>query len=222
MQFYEPELPDAGIARIAGLSLDDAPKSNRVYGRNKGKPVTITGLVIGVNTRNTQKGMMAALLMDDMSGRIEVTLFNEAYEKYRELLLVDMVLVLQGSLVYDEYRGGISVHVDQVLSFEAHRLQQVTELQIELDEALLETVTGNGIKLVDELANTLQGYRSDVAMVRVHYTAHKAQGMVRLGRNWMVTPVDELLRRLYLQVDMNRVKVIYGPKQVKEQAVVGL
>lgn len=222
MDFYEPELADAGISRIARLSLDDAPKSNRVYGRNKGKPVTTAGLVMAVNRRSTQRGMMASVLLDDKSGRIEATLFSETYEKYKDLLVVDQVLVMQGNLAHDEYRGGLSLRVDEVLSFEMNRLQRATALEISLDEALMREQGWAAIDVVNDLSAELQSYPGEVASVGISYTRHDAEGMLRLGSNWMISPVDELLRQLYQKLGMDRVKIINGRKQAKEKAAVGL
>ena len=39
-----------------------------------------------VSHRQTQRGRMASMLLDDRSGRIEVTLFSDACETYGELL----------------------------------------------------------------------------------------------------------------------------------------
>jgi len=222
MDFYEPELADAGILRIARLSLDDAPKSNRVYNRNKGKSVTVTGLVMAVNRRSTQRGMMASVLLDDKTGRIEATVFSEAYEKYKDLLVVDQVLVMQGNLAHDEYRGGLSLRVDEVLSFNESRLQRVAALEIRLDESLLQEQDWSAVDLVRDLSAELKAYRGDVTVVSVRYIRHDAEGTLRLGGNWMVSPVDELLRQLYQKLGMSRVKIINGPKQAKEKAAVGL
>ena len=216
LDFYEPELADAGVTRIARLSLGDAPKSNRVYGRNKGTPATIAGLVMAVSRRSTQRGMMASVLLDDMTGRIEATLFNEAYEQYKDLLVVDQVLVMQGKLTHDEYRGGISLHVDGVLSFEESRLQRVNALEIRLDESLLQEQGWTALDLANKLSGLLQPHRSETAVVSVRYTRHDAQGIVRLGNSWMVNPADDLLRKLYQQLGMDRVRLHYGAKQLAD------
>jgi DNA polymerase-3 subunit alpha len=212
LDFYEPELVDAGVTRIGRLSLDDAPKSNRVYGRNKGKPATIAGLVMAVNRRSSQRGMMASVLLDDMTGRIEATLFSEVYEQYKDLLVVDQVLVMQGNLAHDEYRGGLNLRVDKVLRFEESRIQRVSALEIHLDESLLLEQGWTASGLANDLSDLLQPHRSETAVVSVRYTRHDARGIVRLGRSWMVRPADELLRQLYQQLGMDRVKIHYGLK----------
>ena len=176
LDFYEPEMADAGASRIGRLSLDDAPKSNRVYGRNKGKPATIAGLVMAVNRRSSQRGMMASVLLDDMTGRIEATLFNEAYEQYKDLLVVDQVLVMQGNLAHDEYRGGLSLRVDRVLSFEESRVQRVNALEIRLDESLLQERQWTPNKLVHDLSGLLRTHGDGSAVVSVRYTTAGCRG----------------------------------------------
>ena len=158
--------------------------------------------------------MMASVLLDDMTGRIEATLFNEAYEQYKDLLVVDQVLVMQGNLAHDEYRGGLSLRVDRVLSFEESRVQRVNALEIRLDESLLQERQWTPNKLVHDLSGLLRTHGDGSAVVSVRYRRQDAVGIVRLGSGWVVRPADDLLRQLYQQFGMDRVRIHYGPKQL--------
>jgi len=71
------------------------------------------------------------VVLDDSTARIEVTLFSEAYEEFRELLTTDKILVVTGNLNYDEYRGGLSIRADQVLEFEQARSLYARALQLD-------------------------------------------------------------------------------------------
>ncbi len=82
--------------RLGPLSASDT--AGEGFGRRGGRKVTVAGLVMAVARRNTQRGAMASVLLDDKTGRLEATLFNEAFEQYRDLLLVDSVLVIEGNL----------------------------------------------------------------------------------------------------------------------------
>ena len=76
-EVHEDELREVGLPRIADLSADGS------------RPRTIAGLVADMRIMKTRRGSMAVLVVDDRSGLIEVTLFGEAYGKYRELLVKD-------------------------------------------------------------------------------------------------------------------------------------
>ena len=69
---------------------------------------------------------MASLSLDDRTGRIEVTLFNEAYEQYRDVVAADKVLVVEGGLVFDEFRGAYSLRADRVVELERARAAHAT------------------------------------------------------------------------------------------------
>ncbi len=72
------------------------------------------------------------MVLDDRSGRIEITLFSDAYETFKDLLVSDKILLVVGNLNYDEYRGGLSIRVDQVMEFEQARGVSATALRLGL------------------------------------------------------------------------------------------
>ncbi len=105
---YLDEFSGLGITQIGSLSLEETAGEDK-YRRRSGRRVMVAGLALSAGHRQTQRGTMGTLVLDDRSGRIEATLFSEAYETYQELLVSDRILVVVGSLNYDEYRGGLSV-----------------------------------------------------------------------------------------------------------------
>jgi DNA polymerase III subunit alpha len=60
--------------------------------RRGAQKVMIAGLAVAITRRKTQRGRMAGLLLDDRSGRIEATLFNEVLEAHQERLAADQGL----------------------------------------------------------------------------------------------------------------------------------
>ena len=50
--------------------------------------MVVAGLVIAIRTMNSRRGeRIAFMTLDDRSGRIEIAVFSEAYQKYRDLLV---------------------------------------------------------------------------------------------------------------------------------------
>ncbi len=190
---YRSQIDQILGARIAGLNLDDV-KGPR--GRRSGKKVRVAGLAMMVAKRNTQKGPMASVLLDDKSGRIEATLFSETYERYRDLVAPDRILVVEGSLVPDDYRGGLSIRVDQVHSFQDFREACCAGLQISVRERW---VRGEGLAVVDlvtRLKEILGPHRGGACRVGVRYQRLDAEASLQLGAEWSVSLCDELLREL--------------------------
>ena len=206
---YEPELGGLGASRIAGLSLEGGSEGGG-YRRRGGQRVVVAGLVVSVNRRQTQNGQMASLLLDDRTGRIEATLFNEACDSFRELLVSDQLLLVSGSLNYDEYRGGLSIRVDQLLPLEQARALQMPLLRLRVDSGLLAQLPGGGAELAQRLERILEGYRGGTSPVQLSYRGHGARALIGLDETWQVQPADELLRRLERLLGSGGVEVIYS------------
>ena len=97
---------DAELEAMVGARLGTLLEGTR--DRNDREQRTIAGLVVSVRHGKTQRGRMGSLVLDDRTGRMEVTVFSELYERVRELLVPDRILVVNGSLSFDEYRDGWS------------------------------------------------------------------------------------------------------------------
>ncbi len=216
IDFYEPEVKELA-ARIGNLSLDD---SQRGYGR--GKEVTVAGLVMAVNKRATQRGMMASVLLDDKTGRIELTLFNEAFECCKDLLVVDKVLVVQGKLVHDEYRGGLGLRAEQVNSFESFRQRRLAALDLVLDEQFIRSQKWAAVDVRNQLLALLGDFQGGTVPVCVRYRRQDASALIRLGEKWRITPDDELLRRLRRLLGDGSVVLHFAGNSVNAAAAIGV
>ncbi|MEW8310609.1 MAG: DNA polymerase III subunit alpha [Candidatus Thiodiazotropha taylori] len=185
---YLAELDSICSSRIGDLSLDGAPAGGQ---RRRGVPVVVSGLVVTASHRQTQRGRMGTLLLDDRSGRIECTLFNENYEQHRDLISADKILVVSGLLNYDEFRGGLSIRADNLLTIEQARSHYARLLNIHMRTAQAEPA-----QLCESLQQTLTPYLGGTTGVRLHYRNAEASGDIQLGKDWRVNPTDELLKRL--------------------------
>ncbi|HEC16262.1 MAG TPA: DNA polymerase III subunit alpha [Sedimenticola sp.] len=203
---YEAELAAVVTSRIGDLAEPAEPG-----GRQKGgQRVVVAGLVMSMRQNQTQRGRMASLVLDDRSGRIEVTLFSEAYEEYRELLAVDKVLVVAGSLGFDDFRGGLNIRADQVFEFEQVRENRARHLLLRLDSRALAEQGLSPQGFAGELKKILAAYRGGPCPVRLAYRREDAGGALDLGPEWNVHPSDELLHRLKRWLGPGGVEVVYG------------
>ncbi len=211
---YEAEFSGLGAMRIANLNLsvDNESGGGGKKHRRGGQRVVVAGLALAVTQRQTRRGRMGSLLLDDRSGRIEVTLFSEAYEACRELLVTDKILVVAGSLNYDEYRGGLSIRADQVLEFEQAREAQARVIQLCADHQWIREKGLSDTAFVQELERILAAYRGGPCTIRLRYRRRDAVASLELGAEWRVTPSDALLRRLEHLFGVEGVKVVYRGK----------
>lgn len=206
IDFYREDLKALAGPRISRLSLDDV-RGTRGR-RGGGKKVAVAGMVVAVSRRNTQRGPMASVLLDDKSGRIEATLFSEAYEQYRDQIANDRVLLVEGTLVQDEYRGGLSLRADRVCSLESARLQCAAVLEL--------TITQNGPpatarELLGRLGQLIGPVRGGGCEVRLHYRRGDAEVQLRCGDDWRVRPTDTLLRQCQRLLGTDAVRLRFRP-----------
>ncbi|MCC5812368.1 MAG: DNA polymerase III subunit alpha [Ectothiorhodospiraceae bacterium] len=189
---YEGELVKVVTGRINELISGGSPVGTEGFGgRQKERRVIAAGLVMAMRTRNTQSGSrIAFLVLDDRTGRIEVTLFTEAYKRFGHLVNKDQLIVVEGSLGYDDFSDGWRINADKVLDIGEVRETYARRLVMRLQRRQLE----NGA--LDHLKQALSIYRDGRCPVWMEYECEQARAVLRFGDAWRVRPTDELIQRL--------------------------
>jgi DNA polymerase-3 subunit alpha len=96
---------------------------------------TAAGLVIAARSMVTKRGnKMGIFTLDDRSGRLDVTLFSEALEKYEELMQKDRILVVSGQVSFDDFSGGLKMSARELLDINDARERFARAIRISLDE----------------------------------------------------------------------------------------
>ena len=193
---YESELAQITDCRIADIK----PQPD--------KTVVIAGLVTAIRSLPNRRGeRMAFVTLDDRSGRIEITVFAETYQRYRDLLVKERLLVVAGAASEDEYSGGYKMNAEHIYDINQAREVYAKRLEIAVEAAR----AGNGFAA--ELAQILTPFRAGVCPVSIAYCGQnghgKAGAQLTLGPEWRVHPTDELLHRLKTLAGDDRVRVIY-------------
>ncbi|RMG31584.1 MAG: DNA polymerase III subunit alpha, partial [Gammaproteobacteria bacterium] len=197
---YEGELEHLVTGRLAALAALDLPAT----GRERERTVTVAGLVIALRIRNTRRGRMAFLTLDDRTARLEVRIFPEVFEQARHLVARDRILVIRGTLALDDYSGANQLTAEEVLDMVEARAQRARGLVIRLDAHR----AANGF--ARELARVLEPYREGRCPVWLDYRNGRARARLRLGADWRVHPADELLLRLRELAGEDAVAVEYA------------
>ena len=52
---------------------------------------------------NPQTRWTTSFILDDRSGRLEVTMFEDVYQQFRSLVSKDAILVVEGGLRWDDF-----------------------------------------------------------------------------------------------------------------------
>ncbi len=192
IEAFLDEIRTFTTARLSELETGDGaaagPGGRR--GRGNERQVVVAGLLIAIRTRNGARGRMAFITLDDQSGRVEVALFGEAYEKYANLLIKDQILVVSGALGFDDFSGQNRIRAEELFSIEQARGKYAKYLELKLDHRRL----ANGA--TGQLKKLLGTYGSGLCPVIIRYRNQNANAEIRLGREWSITPTDDCLQRL--------------------------
>ena len=189
-------------ARLSDLGSEPPPQpaSERGFGQAR-REVTVAGLVMDVRKR----GNRVTVTLDDDSGRLEVSLFSETFQEFRHLLSRDEIVIVSGTLRYDEFIGGWQVnarnvvHIDRVIESRAQSM------------ILCLSPNGQGQRLLTELHDLLLPHRAGHCDVAVQYTGPGARARLQLGPEWNVRPSRELRDKLTGLLGQGNVRLLYAP-----------
>ena len=154
----------------------------------EGKQVTIAGLIIAMRTRNTRRGRMALLTLDDQSAWLEIPIYSELYETNKQLLQEDRLVIISGKAGYDDYTGGTRVTAERIHDMDSARETFATDLRI--------TLRKNAGDVIEGLKSVLQPVTGGTTPVIIDYLNDEAKASIHLSRDWCVHPSAQLLDEL--------------------------
>jgi len=187
---YEAELKNLPRVPLAKLSSGDY----RIW---------MAGVVASARSQMTRRGKMMVVTLDDGTAQVEITVFNELYERHRDKLKEDLLLVVQGKAQRDDFSGGLRVSAEELLDLATLRQRYATRLRLQ--------IKGNAD--ARRLQSLLTPYRSSAdgaCPVTVHYETDFANCDVQLGDAWRVKPDAQLLEQLSGWLAFENVQVVYG------------
>ena len=198
---YERELKVITSGRIADVG-GARPVNGSEGQRFQGRPVTVAGLVLEMRRR----GNRTTLLLDDRSGRLEVSLFDETFQQYRTLIARDAILVIEGQLRYDEFIEGWRLTAKRIADIDQAREQFARRLIIRWP------TSRDARGFISELEACLRPFRRGACGVAVHYRSAAARAALELPEEWSVRPTRELMDQLEQLVGHDGVQLVYAPR----------
>jgi DNA polymerase-3 subunit alpha len=196
---YRDDLPYLTGGRIADIVAEGGPQEGRGAGSAK-RDVVVAGLVVSMRRR----GNRVSIVLDDRSGRIEATLFDETFQAYRHLVAPDAILVIEGSLRFDDFLNDWRVTVRTVTAVDEAREKRAARLLIRW------RANGGEADFVEQLRGTLSPFRDGSCPVAVVYESAAAAARISLGEDWQVRPTAELIQRLGRLVGGDNVRLVYA------------
>ena len=165
----------------------------------------VAGIIVAQRVMKTKRGgNMAILTIDDRSGRLEVRMFSETYDKYKDKMLVDHLVVLEVEVKHDSYNDALGANVNQLWNITEARSMFCSGISIELKH---EDATPKFIKTLGE---KLAPFNTDGAPVLLKYEGESASAQIKFGDEYKVEPNDDLLYRLKEALGDDNVTCMYG------------
>ncbi len=168
--------------------------------------VWVAGVIASVRVMMTRRGKMVVLLLDDGTAQVEVTVFNELFDRHRDKLKEDalVVAVCKVQTPRDESFGGLRVSAEDLLDLAALRSRYAHNLRLDI----------NGLADARKLKDYLSPFRTNGGgggcSVVVHRDTGKGEADVLLGPEWRVRPDAQLLSQLEEWLSPERVRVVYS------------
>lgn len=190
-------------ARLNDLAAEPAPETaggERNYASPR-REVTVAGLIVDIRKR----GNRVTVVLDDDRARLEVSLFSEAWAEYREVIAKDDIVVVQGTLRYDDFLGGWQVNAREVSPLDRLIEQRASSMLLKVRP------NGQGPRLVQQLHDLLLPYREGRCEVVVLYANTSATAKLDLGNEWKVRPSRELRDKLSELLGSSSVSLRYTP-----------
>tara|TARA_R110002072_G_scaffold30092_2_gene94217 strand:+ start:1107 stop:4589 length:3483 start_codon:yes stop_codon:yes gene_type:complete len=182
--------------------------TRKLYGVKTGE-VKVAGYIMSIRKSGMREEYDVKI--DDNTSRKVVVVKVDDYEKYRNYLIKDHLIIVKGRAKTDEYyEGGIKILADNILTIEdIRKLDNPFNVTSSLRLTLYESQMSNGI--INNIKTILLKYNHDVSSVVVKYIKADAMGQMTFGKEWNVRISDDLIDELINILDINQVEIEYNP-----------
>jgi DNA polymerase-3 subunit alpha len=168
----------------------------------------MAGIVSSARVQMTRRGRMMVVMLDDGSAQVEISVFNELFERHRDKLREDALLVVSGKVQRDDFSGGLRVMAEDLLDLEALRGRYAARLRIVMNGQTDE------MRDAKRLQQALLPYRASgqgTCQVIVSYSNGQVASDVVLGDAWRVRPDGRLIAELGDWLKPQNVQLVYAP-----------
>ena len=166
--------------------------------------VRVVGIVGDVKQVTTRAGkLMARIMLEDLTGRVECTLFPDAFEQARSILRSDAIVIASGRVEVREDRGA-QLLLTEMRPWEQAREQFRPVLQIEVRaEALTE-------QCLADLGEVIAAHPGD-SEVYIYVVKPDHSRLALKAKRWQVASADAVVTGLKARVPSCRVRWGKGP-----------
>lgn len=175
---YEKELNKFITCNIADLSENNLK-------------VKIAGYISNVKNLITKNGKrMAVIAIEDKTAHVDVTVFSDAYQKYRDLLNKRQLVIIDGEVSLDDFTGNYRLQADCILNLEDARKKYVKCILLKISNGAEENQFSNNLMPI------LKKYNGGECPIYIFYQNKNAESKIKLGDDWKIFPSEKLISEL--------------------------
>ncbi len=184
-------------------------KLNEITATRRGVTTVYAGLVIDVANFPNR----VVIVLDDGTARIEVSCNHERFQRFKDIIQVERVVIFEGEIYEREGFDRPMGRLNKAFTLNEIRQKRANSIQIKLAEEFMQAT------LAKDLQNIILPF-CNVDMHQ-HITLQLlidqpyAQAELQLGPQWKVAPLDELLAKLRDYFGKDNIYIEY---QVKSKA----
>ena len=195
---YRPELKSFVSVRI-----------NELTPTRRGVTTVFAGLVVDI--ANFPNRMMVTL--DDGTARIEVSCNHERFQRYKDVVKIDQVVVIEGEIYEREGFDRPMGRLTKAFTLNEIRQKRANHISIRLNAEII------GKNLASDIQKIILPYCNvDMCQhipIQIQLDYAYATAELHLGQQWKVVPLDELLAKLRDYFGKESIHIEY---QVKSKA----
>ncbi len=200
---YEPDLRFLVSARLADVG-GPKPAAPVEGARNwsGGKATTVAGLVLEIRRRPNR----VTLILDDRSGRLEVSLYEEVFQQHRDIIVKDAILIVDGTLRFDDFIEAWRLQAKSLMDIDRARERFARRLWLRWPP------DWDGPQGMNAFEQMLKPYLRGPCGVSVAVNRADYSGKVSLSDAWSVHASRGLLDKLTNLVGRDGWYLVYGPR----------
>ena len=159
------------------------------------------GVISASRTQMTQRGRILIVTLDDGTATVDVTVYSELADQYKNIFKEDEFLAVLGKVSEDRFSGGLRITAEKVMDIGRARVQFSQGLRITLNADVDVT------KLTDILKPHIN---HEGCPVLIRYQNDEATAELYLADQWRVNPDDHLRKKLGDWLSPKNVQIEYA------------
>ena len=169
----------------------------------------VAGTLVHLNVRQGRHGRYAFATIDDSSGRLEVSIWSEAFDNYRNALRKGQIVVVEGlvekdNYVYEKDNKTYKMVADRIFSFDQARNEFIRHIKLKLNDKF-EDINILTSKL-KEMSSPIEGLP-----VVISFSGKDADADIKLPKNISILLNDKSYRDLEEICGNENVDLVYHP-----------